>query len=207
MCCFFDFLLMNKNIRRELSAVTSVDREKLNGHKPLLIWLTGLSGSGKSTLSYHLERILFEHGLCAYVLDGDNMRHGLCSDLDFSAQARTENIRRVGEVAKLLLDAGLVTISSFISPMRQDREKIRNSLGDDAFVEIFCSCPIEACEARDVKGLYQKARQGLISEFTGISSPYEAPLNPALTLDTSVLSLDECLTQILDVLRQRGLPV
>lgn len=198
---------MDKNIRREFSAVSTIDREKLNGHKPLLIWLTGLSGSGKSSLSYHLERVLFEHGLKSYVLDGDNMRHGLCSDLDFSAQARTENIRRVGEVAKLLVDAGLVTITSFISPIREDREKVRTSLGDDAFVEIFCSCPIETCEARDVKGFYQKARQGLIPEFTGISSPYEAPLNPALTLDTSVLSLDECLTKILDVLRQRGLPV
>ena len=198
---------MNKNIRRELSAVSNPDREKLNGHKPLLIWLTGLSGSGKSTLSYHLERILFERGLKSYVLDGDNIRHGLCSDLNFSAQARTENIRRVGEVAKLLVDAGLVTITSFISPKSEDREKVRNSLGDDVFVEIFCSCPIETCEARDVKGLYQKARQGLISEFTGISSPYEAPLNPALSLDTSVLSLNECLTKILDVLRQRGLPV
>ncbi len=198
---------MNKNIRQELSAVSNPDREKLNGHKPLLIWLTGLSGSGKSTLSYHLERILFERGLKSYVLDGDNIRHGLCSDLDFSAQARTENIRRVGEVAKILVDAGLVTITSFISPKREDRERVRSSLGDQVFVEIFCSCPIEACEARDIKGLYQKGRQGLIPEFTGISSPYEAPLNPALILDTSVQSLDECLTEMLNMLRQKGLPV
>lgn len=198
---------MHKNINHERSFVSGDDRAVLNGHPSLLVWFTGLSGSGKSTLSSHLERALFERGLKTYVLDGDNLRHGLCSDLDFSPQARSENIRRVGEVAKLFVDAGLVTITSFISPIRQDRESVRALLGDQKFVEIFCSCPIDTCEARDAKGLYQKARQGLIPEFTGISSPYEPPENPALTLDTSITPLDACLSQILAVLRQMGLAV
>ena len=200
-------MVVFENLRREHSVITKADREALNGHPSMLIWFTGLSGSGKSTLSYALERFLFAQGLRSYVLDGDNLRQGLCRDLSFSREDRSENIRRVGEVSKLLVDAGVIAVCSFISPVRQDRDNIRELLGHENFVEIFCNCPIEICEARDVKGLYQKARQGLIPDFTGISSPYEEPANPALMLDTSVLSLDQCLDQILLLLRQKGMAV
>jgi adenylylsulfate kinase len=196
-----------KNIKAVPSSLSQRDRETLNGHRSLLIWFTGLSGSGKSTLSYCLEQLLFDKGVRAYVLDGDNLRYGLCSDLTFSSDARTENIRRVGEVSKLFVDAGIVVIASFISPIRADRERVRSLLAPQNFVEIFCSCSLENCEMRDVKGLYKKARNGLIPEFTGISSGYEVPENPELTLDTSVLSVEECLNSILVVLRQKGLPV
>lgn len=179
-------------------------RERQNKHKSAVLWLTGLSGSGKSTLAHAVEEKLHQLGVRTYVLDGDNVRHGLCGDLGFSPQDRTENIRRIGEVAKLMVDAGVVVLTAFISPYRADRERVRGLMMPGDFLEIFCRCPIEVCEERDVKGLYKKARAGEVKEFTGISSPYEEPLAPELAVDTAGLSLDECAEQVLALLRERG---
>lgn len=170
-----------------------------------MLWFTGLSGAGKSTLAHAVEERLYALQVGTYVLDGDNVRHGLCGDLGFSADDRSENIRRIGEVASLFVDAGLFVLTAFISPFRSDREKARTLIGPDNFIEIYCSCSVEVCETRDVKGLYKLARAGSIKEFTGISSPYEEPITPALKLDTSLLSLDECADQVLALLRARGL--
>jgi adenylylsulfate kinase len=167
------------------------------------VWLTGLSGSGKSTIAVELEKALLSRGVRAYVLDGDNVRHGLNKNLGFSPADRTENIRRIGEVAKLFTDAGLVALTAFISPYRADRDQVRALMPDD-FVEVLVDCPLEVCEQRDVKGLYQKARAGKIPEFTGISAPYEAPLTPELTLRTASQSVEESVAQIVKFLTQRG---
>ncbi len=183
----------------------SVDRgrrEGLNGHKGQVVWFTGLSGAGKSTIAHALEERLFQLGCRTYVLDGDNVRHGLCGDLSFSVEDRHENIRRVGEIAKLFVDAGVIVLTAFISPLRSDRERARELIGED-FNEVYCACPISECERRDVKGMYKRARLGEIKEFTGISSPYEEPENPELVVDSSVLSVDECVDALLQLLVER----
>src|SRR5215831_9996590 len=191
------------NIVWHPGAVTRADREQLNGHRGCTVWLTGLSGSGKSTIAVELEKRLWDHGVRAYILDGDNIRHGLNKNLGFSPADRTENIRRIGEVAKLFTDAGMVALTAFISPYRADRDQVRALMPDD-FVEVHVDCPVEVCEQRDVKGLYKKARAGEIKEFTGISAPYEAPLRPELVLDTSGLSVEQSALEILAYLERQG---
>lgn len=191
-----------RNLTRHVGQVSSEERERLFGHRPVTIWLTGLSGSGKSTLAYALEKRLTEEGHACFVLDGDNVRHGLNRDLGFSADERTENIRRVAEVAKLMNDAGLIVITSFISPFRADRASAREIIGADRFSEVFVDAPIEVCEQRDPKGLYAKARKGEISDFTGISSPYEAPEEPSLIIDTAQVGGEQCTEALLTYLKQ-----
>ncbi len=186
------------------STVTRGRRESLNTHKSVLLWFTGLSGSGKSTLAHAVEEQLHQMERRTFVLDGDNVRHGLCGDLGFSEQDRVENIRRVGEVAKLFLEAGIITLTAFISPFQRDREVARSLFPHGDFLEIYCECPLEICEKRDVKGLYQQARAGKIKNFTGISSPYEAPSDPDLVVDTGRLSLEESINLVLKRLQQRG---
>lgn len=180
-------------------------RQQQNGHRSAILWFTGLSGAGKSTLAHAVEERLHQLGCRTYVLDGDNVRHGLCGDLGFSAADRSENIRRIGEVAKLMIDAGVIALTAFISPFRTDRERVRGMVMHGEFIEIYCYCPVEVCETRDVKGLYQRARAGEVKDFTGISSPYEVPLKPELIVDTATQPLDVCVTQVLDYLRGRGL--
>jgi adenylylsulfate kinase len=191
------------NIVWHAGAVTRADREKLNGHRGATVWLTGLSGSGKSTIAVELEKHLWARGVRAYILDGDNIRHGLNKNLGFSPEDRTENIRRIGEVAKLFTDAGIVALTAFISPYRADRDQVRALMPDD-FVEVYVDCPLEVCEQRDVKGLYQKARAGQIKEFTGISAPYEAPAKAELTIRTHQQSVEDSAKQILGYLESRG---
>jgi bifunctional enzyme CysN/CysC len=186
------------NIFWNQGKVTAAQREARNGHPGCVVWFTGLSGSGKSTIAAELERALFNRGRQAYVLDGDNVRHGLCSDLGFSPKDRKENIRRLGEVARLFADAGTICITAFISPYRSDRDLARSIAPEGRFIEVHLDTPIEVCEQRDPKGLYARARAGEIKEFTGISAPYEAPRNPELTLHTDQFSVDECVTQILE---------
>jgi adenylyl-sulfate kinase len=177
--------------------VSAAQRELLNGHSGCVIWLTGLSGSGKSTIAVELERKLFQRGRHTYILDGDNIRHGLCSDLGFSPEDRTENIRRIGEVARLFADAGIICISAFISPYRGDRDLARKIAQPGRFAEVYLNAPLEVCEQRDPKGLYARARAGEIKEFTGISAPYEPPLKPEIELDTGQSSVAECVDMIL----------
>jgi len=186
------------------ATVTRARREQLNEHKSVVLWFTGLSGSGKSTLAHSVEERLHQMGCRTFVLDGDNVRHGLCGDLGFSEQDRVENIRRVGEVAKLILEAGVISLTAFISPFRSDREKVRSLFPHGDFLEIYCRCPLEICEARDVKGLYKRARVGEVKNFTGISSPYEEPAVPELIVDTGRLSLDASVDLVLNLLRARG---
>lgn len=174
------------------------------GQRGVVVWLTGLSGSGKSTLAYALERRLVDDEKIAFVLDGDNVRHGLNQDLGFSPEDRTENIRRVGEVAALFAAAGLFSISAFISPYRRDRQRAREMAGADRFVEVYLDVPVEVCERRDPKGLYKKARSGEIAQFTGVSAPYEAPERAELSLNTDARSVDECVSDILSFLAERG---
>lgn len=185
------------------SKITKADRYRLLNQKPRVIWFTGLSGSGKSTLATHLEFQLYAQHFKTYLLDGDNVRTGLNNDLDFSDHSRKENIRRIGEVAKLFLDSGLVVLSAFISPFEEDRSQVRNIVGAENFLEVFVDCPLAVCEQRDVKGLYKKARLGEVSNFTGISSPYERPLHPDITINTHLQSLDESLTLLLDYIVPR----
>lgn len=186
------------------ATVTRARREQQNGHKSVVLWFTGFSGAGKSTLAHALEEALHQMHCHTFVLDGDNVRHGLCDDLGFSDKDRMENIRRIGEVSKLFIVAGVMVLTAFISPFRVDRERVRNLIGAADFIEIYCHCPLEVCEERDVKGLYQKARQGLINNFTGISSPYEVPENPELSVDTATKSLEECVVQVVEFLQSRG---
>jgi adenylylsulfate kinase len=192
------------NIVRAEGHVSAAQRRAVLGHGPATVWFTGLSGSGKSTLAFAVERALVERGVAAYVLDGDNVRHGLNRDLGFTPEDRTENIRRIGEVCRLLHDAGLVVLTAFISPYRADRSTVRELHPAGGFVEVFVDTPIEVCEARDVKGLYAKARAGDIPDFSGISAPYEAPTDPELTLDTSRADLEACVARVLDDLAGRG---
>ena len=187
------------------ATVTRVRREAQNGHRGAIIWFTGISGSGKSTLAHAIEEILHQRGCRTFVLDGDNVRHGLCADLDFSHQARTENIRRVGEVAKLFMEAGIVVLTAFISPYRDDRDAVRKLVDEGDFIEIHCNASLAVCEKRDVKGLYKKARSGQVAEFTGITSPYEAPMEPELALTTGELPLGECIDRVIAEMEQRGI--
>ena len=192
------------NIVWHHATVTRERRERLNGHRACAVWFTGLSGSGKSTLAHAVEERL--HGMRShtFVFDGDNVRHGLCSDLGFSIEDRSENIRRIAEMVRLFLDAGVIALCAFISPMRDDRQKVSAIVGADNFLEIHCDCSVEICERRDVKGLYKKARAGLIKNYTGISSPYEAPERPALRLETGKEALPDCVDKVMDMLRVRG---
>jgi len=180
------------------SRISYEQRKKRLKQEPKLIWLTGLSGSGKSTLATGLESYLFESGFKVYLLDGDNIRKGISKDLSFSSSDRTENIRRIAEVSKLMLDAGLIIISAFISPFHADRKMVREIVGDERFTEVFINCPLEICEKRDTKGLYKKARQGSIRDFTGIYSPYEIPESPDLIIHTHKESIDESLSRIIN---------
>lgn len=197
--------MKTENTTWHSATVRRADRQKQNRHRSAILWFTGLSGAGKSTLAHAVEERLYTMGCRTYVLDGDNVRHGLCGDLGFSASDRTENIRRIGEVAKLMVDAGVIALTAFISPFRTDRDRVRAMMMPDEFIEIYCQCAVEVCEMRDVKGLYQRARTGEVKEFTGISSPYEAPLSPELTVDTATQPLHVCVAQVLDHLNGRGL--
>jgi adenylylsulfate kinase len=192
------------NIKWHHGKITKEDRVKLLNHKGATIWLTGLSGSGKSTIAVELEHALIENKHQAYILDGDNIRHGLNKNLGFSPEDRTENIRRIGEVAKLFTEANIITIAAFVSPYREDRDNVRTLLGHGEFVEIYVKCSLEVCETRDTKGLYKKARAGEVKDFTGISAPYEEPLNPELTIDSSKLSVEESTREILNYLEEKG---
>lgn len=192
------------NIAWHESGVSAEERAALNGHRAALLWFTGLSGSGKSTLANGVARALHARGVHTYVLDGDNVRHGLNKDLTFSAEDRVENIRRIGEVSKLFVDAGLVVMTAFISPYREDRARARAIVGD-AFIEVHVDADVAVCESRDPKGLYKKARAGEIGDFTGISAPYEAPENPELRIDTSAASLEDCVAQVVGYLASRGM--
>lgn len=192
------------NIAWHKSLVTRDARQGLNKHRSAVIWFTGLSGSGKSTLAHAVEEKLHALGCRTFVLDGDNVRHGLCGDLGFAEDARKENIRRIGEVTKLFAEAGVITLTAFISPFRADRQRVRQLLGPEDFMEVYCHCPIEVCEGRDVKGIYRRARAGDIRDFTGISSPYEEPDKPELVVDTGRLPLDQCVDQVVEYLQGRG---
>lgn len=183
--------------------MTRGDKEALLGQRSLMVWFTGLSGSGKSTIAIALERELHQRGLLCRILDGDNIRSGINNNLGFSEADRVENIRRIAEVSKLFVDTGIITIAAFISPSNDIREMAADIIGKDDFVEVYVSTPIEECERRDVKGLYAKARRGEIKNFTGISAPFEAPEHPALTLDTSVLSLEESVHKLLELILPR----
>jgi len=187
------------------ATVTRESREALNKHKSAVLWFTGLSGSGKSTLAHAVEELLYQQVSRTFVLDGDNVRHGLCGDLGFSITDRTENIRRVGEVAKLFVEGGLIVLTAFISPLRSDRNAVRNLMPHGEFIEIYCAASLAVCESRDVKGLYKKARSGEIPEFTGISSPYEEPVNPEISVNTGELPLDECAKKVIECLKERGI--
>jgi adenylylsulfate kinase len=195
----------SSNVVWHHATVTRVRREAQNDHRSVILWFTGLSGAGKSTLAHAVEEQLHQRGCRTFVFDGDNVRHGLCSDLGFSTEDRVENIRRVGEMAKLFLEAGVISLTAFISPFRADRERVRSLVPHGDFLEIYCRCPVEVCEARDVKGLYKRARAGEIKDFTGISSPYEEPEVPELVVDTGALSLEESVDQVLRLLEERGI--
>ena len=195
--------MKSANVIHQSYKIGKNDRIKQLNQRPVIIWLTGLSGSGKSTISDRLEQVLFENGFKTYLLDGDNIRHGLNSNIDFTAEGRSENIRRIGEVAKLFTDAGIIVITAFISPFIKDRDSVRMMVGKEEFIEVFVQCPIEVCEARDVKGLYAKARKGEISDFTGISSPFEAPVNPEVIVHSDKMEVESCVNLILETTYKR----
>lgn len=187
------------------ATVTRTRRATLNGHKSVVLWFTGLSGAGKSTLAHAVEEKLHQNGCRTIVLDGDNVRHGLCGDLGFDENDRQENIRRVGEVSKLFVEAGVIVLTAFISPFRVDRLRVRSMFPHGEFLELFCNSPISVCEKRDVKGLYKRARLGEVKHFTGINSPYEEPEKPELVVDTGNLSVEENVNQVIELLVKRGL--
>jgi adenylylsulfate kinase len=187
------------------ATVTRRRREELNGHKSVILWFTGLSGSGKSTLAHAVEENLYQKGCRTIVLDGDNVRHGLCNDLGFSDEDRKENIRRIAELSKITIESGVIALTAFISPFQSDRDEARSLVDKGDLIEVFCECPLHVCEKRDVKGLYRRARKGEIKEFTGISSPYEAPSNADIRINTSELSLEESVDRIVDLLQARGI--
>ena len=195
----------SSNIVWHQATVTRERRNQQNSHKSIVIWFTGLSGAGKSTLAHTVEERLHQKGCRTIVLDGDNVRHGLCGDLGFSSQDRKENIRRIGETAKLMMEGGLIAMTAFISPFRIDRELVRNIVPHGDFLEIYCKASLETCEERDVKGLYKKARSGEIKNYTGIDSPYEPPNNPELVVDTETLTLEESAEMVLNLLHARGI--
>jgi len=192
------------NIVWHEGAVTKEDRERVSGHKACTLWMTGLPASGKSTIAVALEKALWERGVHAYVLDGDNVRHGLNKDLGFSPEDRTENIRRIGEVAKLFTSAGVINTTAFISPYRSDRDRVREIMGAGEFLEVYVSCALEECERRDPKGHYKMARSGKLPEFTGVSAPYEAPEKPEITVHTDKQSMEECIATIISHLEGNG---
>lgn len=194
---------MSNNITAYSFKVTRKSRSEIKSHKPKLVWFTGLSGSGKSTISNEVEKMLHDFKIHSYTLDGDNIRKGLNKDLGFSPQDRSENIRRISEVSNLMLDAGLVVLASFVSPYRADREKVKNIVGDNNFIEVFINTPVEECEKRDVKGLYAKARKGEIKNMTGVSAPYEEPLHPNLEIKTLELMPKEAAKMVVDFLKQK----
>ncbi len=193
------------NIAWHHASVDRAARAEQRGHRSAILWFTGLSGAGKSTLANAVNSALFEQGMACYVLDGDNVRHGLCKDLGFSDADREENIRRIGEVARLFVDAGVVALTAFVSPFKADRDKVRALVEPGDFIEIYCAADLGVCEQRDTKGLYAKARAGEIKEFTGISSPYEAPESPELSIDTGSQDLDACVAQVLAYLESKGI--
>ena len=193
--------MKSSNIIYHQASVSRQRRNKLNNHRSVVLWFTGLSGSGKSTLAHALEEKLFQKGCRTFVLDGDNVRHGLNSNLDFSEAGRTENIRRISEVSKLMLESGLIVMTAFISPFNKDRDEARKLISNDDFIEIYCKASLETCESRDVKGLYKRARAGEITNYTGIDSPYEVPENPELTIDTDNQSLEGSVSTILSFLK------
>ncbi len=197
--------IKSDNIVWHQAKVSKQDRHRLNQHKSCVLWFTGLSGSGKSTLSTEVEKELYQRGIRTYVLDGDNIRHGLNKDLGFSKEDRKENIRRIGEVAKLFVDAGIVTLTAFISPYIEDRATVRALFEKDEFIEVYVKCSIEECERRDPKGLYKKARLGEIKEFTGISAPYEEPVNPEIVVETDRESIETSVQKIVNYLFEKGL--
>jgi adenylylsulfate kinase len=196
---------LTENIVWQHNNITRADRAATKNQRPCLLWFTGLSGAGKSTIANALDVALFKRGYHTYLLDGDNIRHGLSKDLGFSAADRIENIRRIGEVSKLFTDAGLIVLSAFISPFASDRALVRNLFPADEFIEVFMDTPLAACEQRDPKGLYKRARAGTIRDFTGIDSPYERPQQAELVLDTSMLSVEDCVAQLLAYLQQHAL--
>lgn len=185
------------------ATVTRRHREEMNGHRGAIIWFTGYSGSGKSTLAHAVEEVLHKRGCRTFVLDGDNIRHGLCSDLGFSVADRVENMRRIGETAKLFMESGMIVLTAFISPFSSERERVRGMVGHGDFMEVFCDSALEICESRDVKGLYKKARDGQISDFTGITSPYEAPINPEVIVNTGSTELEACMAKVLSEMECR----
>lgn len=195
----------SRNVVWHHATVTRQRRENLNNHRSVILWFTGLSGAGKSTLAHAVEEQLHQQGRRTFVFDGDNVRHGLCGDLGFSLEDRKENIRRIGEMTKLFLEAGVIALTAFISPLREDRQRVRSLVPHGDFIEVYCRCAIETCEARDVKGLYQKARAGEIKEFTGISSPYEEPQKAEIVVDTDRLSLQESVAVVMAHLCERGI--
>ena len=192
-----------KNIKWHEISIDRKKLEKMHGHKGMVLWFTGLSGSGKSTLANALNEALHLKGISTYVLDGDNIRHGLCKDLGFSDSDREENIRRIGEVANLFMNAGIVAITAFVSPFKADRDKVRSIIGNSDFIEIYCAANLSVCEKRDSKGLYKKARLGEIKEFTGISSPYEIPENPEIIIDTGIIGLTDSVQKIITYLDKK----
>jgi len=194
---------MNRQVIWHNATVTRARRETQNGHRGVIVWFTGLSGAGKSTIAHTVEERLHQARCRTFVFDGDNVRHGLCSDLGFSMADRHENIRRIGEMSKLFIDAGIIALTAFISPFRADRERVRAMVAPGDFLEVYCRCPLAVCEERDAKGLYQKARRGEIPEFTGISSPYEEPGAPELALDTGSKSVEACAAEVLALLRDK----
>lgn len=195
----------DRNIVWHSGSVERADRAERNGHRGVAVWLTGLSGSGKSTIAVEVERRLFEGGCQTYILDGDNVRHGLNSDLGFTAGERDENIRRIGEVARLFVDSGTIVLAAFISPLRRQRERVRGLFAPGEFIEVFVDADLETCQERDPKGLYHKALAGEIDNFTGISAPYEPPAEPEIALNTSRQTLEESVQELLDCLCARGI--
>lgn len=194
-----------KNLTWHVGEVDREVRAAAYGHRGAVLWLTGLSGSGKSTIGHRIERLLVERGAFAYALDGDNVRHGLNDDLGFSPDDRVENIRRIGEVARLFADAGALVLSAFISPYRKDRDRVRSLMGPGEFIEVFVDTPLEVCEARDPKGLYKKARAGEISGFTGLDAPYEPPVEPEVHLKTMELTVDEAAARVISYLEEQNI--
>ena len=195
--------MKSPNTVKHRATVTRSRREQQNRHRSVIIWFTGLSGSGKSTIAHAVEEELLQAGCRTFVFDGDNVRHGLCANLGFSEEDRHENIRRIGEMAKLFIEAGVIAMTAFISPFRADREGVRGLVSENDFIEIYCNSPLVVCEERDVKGLYKKARAGEIKNYTGISAPYEAPENPDLVLDTAGYSVETNVGKVLDLLEGR----
>ena len=192
-----------KNLTKHEGKITPIDRKNRNGHDTCVVWFTGLSGSGKSTLAYALEEKLFERGIQVFTLDGDGIRMGLNNNLGFEKDDRSENLRRIAEVSKLMNQAGIVVLAAFISPFQEDREMIRSIIGSDRFVEVYVSTPIEVCMKRDPKGLYEKAKSGLIQDFTGVNSPYETPVNPTITMDSSKTSIEDLTEELVQIVLKK----